>query len=62
VKSSTPEIIELLEDREHVLLQQGPTCLEEFSGESVRSWCLASRQAFDSSLDFGVSERLVELS
>jgi hypothetical protein len=58
VESSTPEIIELLEDREHV----GPACLEEFSGESVRSWCLAGRQAFDTCLDFGVSERLVELN
>jgi hypothetical protein len=62
VEASAPELVQLLEDNQYVMLDQGPAGLKEFSSESIRAWRLASRKALDSSPYLVVREWLVELS
>lgn len=60
-KAPASQIIELQENREDVMFDQGPTCLQEFRGVSIRPRRLAGRQPLNHGPNLSFGERLVEL-
>ena len=56
-KTSAPKRVELLEHVDEVLLDDGPTCAQEVSGEAVGAGCSVIRHASHYVIDLFVCER-----